>query len=86
MLVEQQIILLYAAMNGYFDILPVSILLPFERELVSGYKSNDLAVLHLVTDAKNEISFDFFTYYLDITLTNLITDFKQKKKITENDI
>jgi len=76
MLIEQQILLLYAAMNGYFDSLPVSKLLVFEQELIYSYKSFDLVILHLLGESEEQLTFDYITYYFDITLTNLIGEFQ----------
>lgn len=82
LMIEQQIILLFAAMNGFFDLLEVDSLLRFEQHLINNFSSEELVLLHLI-DLEDGFSFDFLTYFLEIVLNNLIESFKQKQGLTK---
>jgi proton translocating ATP synthase F1 alpha subunit len=77
LMIEQQILLLYAAMNGFFDKLDVSSLLQFEQHLINSFTSSELVLIHLV-DIAEGFSFDFFCFFVDTLLNNAINSFQQK--------
>lgn len=70
--VEQQILLLFAAMNGYFDGLPVDTLLETEHRLLQNCDSEDLIPIHLVRDAEDGITFDDVASLFDAQLTHIL--------------
>jgi proton translocating ATP synthase F1 alpha subunit len=72
LMIEQQIILLYAAMTGYFDQLEVAGLLTFEQKLLRNYSAEDLGFIHLLLDSSNALSFELFTVFLDATLNAIL--------------
>jgi len=78
LLIEQQIILLYAAMNGFFDQIDVNLLLQFEQILINNVSVQDLSLIHLIMDTEIELSFDFLKFFLDSLLNNLLFLFNQK--------
>jgi F-type H+-transporting ATPase subunit alpha len=78
LLIEQQIILLYAAMNGFFDQIDVNLLLQFEQILINNVSVQDLSLIHLIMDTETELSFDFLKFFLDSLLNNLLFLFNQK--------
>jgi len=78
LLIEQQIILLYAAMNGFFDQIDVNSLLQFEQILINNVSVQDLSLIHLIMDTETELSFDFLKFFLDSLLNNLLFLFNQK--------
>jgi proton translocating ATP synthase F1 alpha subunit len=78
LLIEQQIILLYAAMHGFLDKLVVEAVLSFEQFLLKNITVEDLTLIYLILDKENELSYDFLSYYLDILLDNLIRKFNNK--------
>lgn len=80
LLIEQQIILLYAAMNGYFDLLGVNTLLQFEQHIVKNLSNEDIALLNMIDD--ENFSFDFLTFFLDTVLENLLISFRQKYNLS----
>jgi len=64
LLVEQQILILYAVMNGFFDDCKVNQLLNFEQKLLKVYTALDLNLIHLIN--LNIIDYDFFSFFFDI--------------------
>lgn len=78
LLIEQQIILLYAAMNGFFDQIEVDALLKFEQTLINTVSNQDLALIHLILESDLSLSFDFLKYFLDGFLNNLLQTVNQK--------
>lgn len=78
LLIEQQIILLYAAMNGFFDRVDVGALLQFEQLLIRNVSVHDLSLIHLSLDSEMSLSFDFLKIFLDNLLDNLLFLFSQK--------
>ena len=83
LMIEQQIILLYAAMNGFFDLLNVDSLLQFEQHLINNFSSDDIVLLHLIdTKEADSFSFDYLAFFLDIVLENLIITFKKKHNLS----
>jgi len=79
LMIEQQIILLYAAMNFFFDKLAVNILLQFEQYLLQQLDAFDLSLIHLVLDSEMELSYEFLTFYLDNLLQTKILEFEKQK-------
>lgn len=62
-LVEQQIFLLYAVMNGFFDQIAIRELLQIEQFLLNLYNAFDLSIISFIN--LNLFNFDFFIFYLD---------------------
>lgn len=75
LMIEQQIILLFAAMNGFFDTLEVASLLQFEQQIITAFTSEDIVVLNLVDD--DNFSFDFLIFFLETVLSNLVLQFQK---------
>jgi F-type H+-transporting ATPase subunit alpha len=69
LMIEQQIILLYAAMNGFFDELAVETLLKFEQKIIRYYTDVELAMIHVISD--NDAFFEF-SCLNDLMLKNLL--------------
>ena len=69
LMIEQQIILLYAAMNGFFDALEVETLLKFEQKIIRYYTEVELAMIHVIAD--NDAFFEF-SCLNDLMLKNLL--------------
>jgi proton translocating ATP synthase F1 alpha subunit len=81
-MMEQQTILLFAAMNGFLDKLSVETLLSFEQLLLNSLVIEDLVLIHLIdiTFENNIVfSYDFFSYYFEVYINNLISTFLTNK-------
>lgn len=81
LMMEQQTVLLFAAMNGFLDLVPVEQVLQFEQILLKSLTVEQLSLIHYI-DYKFEdgvvFSFDFLAYYYEIILNNLLTSFLKK--------
>lgn len=81
LMMEQQTVLLFAAMNGFLDLVPVEQVLQFEQILLKSLTVEQLSLIHYI-DYKFEdgviFSFDFLAYYYEIILNNLLTTFLKK--------
>jgi proton translocating ATP synthase F1 alpha subunit len=78
LMMEQQTVLLYAAMNGFLDLVPVDKILQFEQLLLKNLTVEQLSVIHYI-DQKFEdgvvFNFEFLSYYFEILLNNLLFNF-----------
>jgi F-type H+-transporting ATPase subunit alpha len=78
LMMEQQTILLFAAMNGFLDKIPVEKILEFEQLLLKSLLMEDLVLLHLIDlplDNNIMFSYDFFSYYFENHLNSLLNIF-----------
>ena len=66
LLIEQQILLLYGAMNGFYDGIAVAKVLHREHLSILHSSVYDLSLIHLVNDSSNELVFNFLKYYFDL--------------------
>jgi proton translocating ATP synthase F1 alpha subunit len=78
MMMEQQTLLLFAAMNGFLDRVNVENILEFEQVFLQSLLIEDLVLIHLIDlILENNVifSYDFFVYYFENHLNNLINIF-----------
>jgi proton translocating ATP synthase F1 alpha subunit len=77
-MMEQQTILLFAAMGGFLDRVMIENILEFEQLLVKSLLIDDLILIHLIdVTLENNIvfSYEFFIYYFESFLNNLLNIF-----------
>jgi F-type H+-transporting ATPase subunit alpha len=79
LMMEQQVILLFAAMNGFFDTVDVQDILKFENTILQNLLVEDILFLNLIDLKINDqvvFTFDHLQYFLEIFLNNILQKFK----------
>jgi F-type H+-transporting ATPase subunit alpha len=78
LMMEQQVVLLFAAMNGFFDKISTEDILKFEHLVLKNLNLEELLLFSLIDlelDGVIVFSYDFLQVYLETFLNNLLVEF-----------
>jgi F-type H+-transporting ATPase subunit alpha len=81
LMMEQQVILLFAAMNGFLDTINIDQVLDFEHKLLQALLPEDIVLLNLIGVKISDTSifeFEDLQFFLEIFLNNLLIIFFKK--------